>query len=282
MSKNATDCDLAALVVALASDYGSRLMTPAIGFGRSGIPLRWPYGTSEAGSFRAYHRVPYSVSFGVRHLIKDGSHCDQAQLAADSQDDSQHAGRLRTKANDHGIGKLTAELQRTSMDDSGRQARGLQNRLRGAVRRPGWVRFPSIPANACRNDSQNDSQIRASPMNTRVVTRDAARVVLIDPRGRVLLQEIKADASTANIWITPGGGLAPGETHRAAALRELQEEVGHVPAQLGPCVWVREHEFQFRGCQWPTQSTHLWPGESPHPALTSSGAHLLLNGLREA
>src|SRR3982074_2923442 len=25
-------------------------------------------------------------------------------------------------------------------------SRGLQNRLRGAARRPGWVRFPSIPA----------------------------------------------------------------------------------------------------------------------------------------
>jgi 8-oxo-dGTP pyrophosphatase MutT (NUDIX family) len=84
-------------------------------------------------------------------------------------------------------------------------------------------------------------------MNTRVVTRDAARGVLLDPRGRVLLQEIKADASTAQIWITPGGGLAPGETHRVALLRELREEVGHVPIQLGPCVWVRAHEFHFRG-----------------------------------
>jgi len=44
-------------------------------------------------------------------------------------------------------------------------------------------------------------------MNTRVVTRAAARVVLLDPRGRVLLQEIKADASTANIGITPGAAL---------------------------------------------------------------------------
>ncbi len=36
------------------------------------------------------------------------------------------------------------------------------------------------------------------------------------------------------------------------------------------------------GCQWPSQSTQFWPTESPHPKLTSSGAHLLLNGLREA
>ena len=52
---------------------------------------------------------------------------------ADSQDDSQLAGQERTSASDDGIGNLTTELQRTLMDGDGRQARGLQNRLRGAV-----------------------------------------------------------------------------------------------------------------------------------------------------
>jgi 8-oxo-dGTP pyrophosphatase MutT (NUDIX family) len=40
------------------------------------------------------------------------------------------------------------------------------------------------------------------------------------------------------------------ETHRAAALRELREEVGHAPAELGQCVWVREHEFEYRGTRY--------------------------------
>jgi hypothetical protein len=38
-----------------------------------------------------------------------------------------------------------SELKRRLGDVCGRKTGGLQNRLRGAVRRPGWVRFPSIP-----------------------------------------------------------------------------------------------------------------------------------------
>jgi 8-oxo-dGTP pyrophosphatase MutT (NUDIX family) len=82
------------------------------------------------------------------------------------------------------------------------------------------------------------------------VERSAARVVLLDPLGRVLLQEIKGTDVGGSVWITPGGGLALGDTHREAALRELREEVGHTPAELGPCVWIREHEFDFRGTRY--------------------------------
>ena len=53
---------------------------------------------------------------------------------SDSQGDSQHARHLWTRADDHGIGALATELQRTLMDGHGRKARGLQNRLKGAVK----------------------------------------------------------------------------------------------------------------------------------------------------
>ncbi len=88
------------------------------------------------------------------------------------------------------------------------------------------------------------------PLNTLVVNREAARIVLLDPRGHVLLQEIRASDHVGSVWIAPGGGLVQGETHRAAALRELCEEVGRAPAELGQCVWVREHEFEFRGTRY--------------------------------
>jgi 8-oxo-dGTP pyrophosphatase MutT (NUDIX family) len=80
------------------------------------------------------------------------------------------------------------------------------------------------------------------------IEREAARVVLLEPEGRVLLQEFRTDAG-GSLWITPGGGLSPGETHEAAAIRELREEVGHT-TELGPCIWTRVNEFSFRGSRY--------------------------------
>jgi 8-oxo-dGTP pyrophosphatase MutT (NUDIX family) len=82
-----------------------------------------------------------------------------------------------------------------------------------------------------------------------VIDRDAARILLIDSTGRVLLQEVEG-LGDGTVWITPGGGLEPGEAHEAAAMREIREEVGHHAAALGPCVWTREHEFTFRGARY--------------------------------
>ena len=88
-------------------------------------------------------------------------------------------------------------------------------------------------------------------MSQEIVERAAARIVLLDPEDRILLQQIRADEDHARTtWITPGGALTPGETHRQAALRELREEFGQASVVLGPCVWVREHEFDFRGTRY--------------------------------
>ncbi|MEO8754736.1 MAG: NUDIX domain-containing protein [Casimicrobiaceae bacterium] len=85
----------------------------------------------------------------------------------------------------------------------------------------------------------NDSAANEPP-----VIRDASRVLLIDARDRVLLFRTYAATRGHPLWITPGGGLHPGETHEQAALREMWEETG-VVADLGPCVWVRQHIFRL-------------------------------------
>ena len=65
--------------------------------------------------------------------------------------------------------------------------------------------------------------------------RPAARVIVLDSRGRVLLFRAEfLGRKQLRLWITPGGGLESGETHEQAALRELREETGVSEATLGP------------------------------------------------
>ncbi len=76
--------------------------------------------------------------------------------------------------------------------------------------------------------------------------RPAARVILLDSQGRILLFPWTLQDGRV-IWLTPGGGLAPGETHAQAAIRELREETGVETVAVGPCVWRREHVFTWSG-----------------------------------
>jgi 8-oxo-dGTP pyrophosphatase MutT (NUDIX family) len=75
--------------------------------------------------------------------------------------------------------------------------------------------------------------------------REAARALVLDPDGRTLLVA-HHPGDGRRVWTAPGGGLDPGEEHRAAAARELAEEIGITPP-LGPCVWTREVIFAFHG-----------------------------------
>ena len=74
------------------------------------------------------------------------------------------------------------------------------------------------------------------------INRLTSRVLLFDRDDRFLLFLTKApDTSGVARWLTPGGGVDPGENHHQAAVRELQEETGLVIGDLGPPVW--EHDF---------------------------------------
>ena len=96
--------------------------------------------------------------------------------------------------------------------------------------------------------------------------RNAARVVLLDPIGRVLLLRAfdPADRSKPPWWEIPGGGLEGRETSEEAARRELLEETGIADAEIGPCVWVQHAVFDFGGFHFDQQERiHVaWcPGE---------------------
>ncbi|WP_199701679.1 NUDIX hydrolase [Jiangella rhizosphaerae] len=80
--------------------------------------------------------------------------------------------------------------------------------------------------------------------------RRAARVIAVDPAGRVLVMRGVDPAAHDHVWwITPGGGLEPDEDERAGAVRELFEESGIRldPAELAGPVAVRSARFDFDG-----------------------------------
>lgn len=71
--------------------------------------------------------------------------------------------------------------------------------------------------------------------------RPAARILLLDPAGRVLLFRFDPD-DRPPFWCTPGGALDPGESYAEAACRELLEETGII-ADCGPEIAQRDVEF---------------------------------------
>jgi 8-oxo-dGTP pyrophosphatase MutT (NUDIX family) len=78
--------------------------------------------------------------------------------------------------------------------------------------------------------------------------RRAARAIVIDEQGRTLLFRARVPGPRERyIWITPGGGIDEGEDESDCVRRELFEETGLAGAEIGPCVWRRDHTFLWDG-----------------------------------
>ncbi len=67
------------------------------------------------------------------------------------------------------------------------------------------------------------------PLNVEII----ARVVALDPQGRVLLTQ----RAGRDYWVPPGGHVDPGESLPAAARREVAEEA-HLPVEIGPFLYL--------------------------------------------
>jgi 8-oxo-dGTP pyrophosphatase MutT (NUDIX family) len=104
--------------------------------------------------------------------------------------------------------------------------------------------------------------------------RQTARVLPVDPAGRVLLLHgWDPHRPGEPFWFTIGGGAEPGESMRQAAARELREESGILldPEDLGEPIAQSTIEFSWAGHQ-------IIQGQVFYAVLVSS-AEVSLDGL---
>ena len=77
-----------------------------------------------------------------------------------------------------------------------------------------------------------------NPADRPRVSRTTVRVLLLNPDGDTLLfEDSDPGLNDTRWWVTPGGGIDPGETETQAAVREVAEETGFVLSPddlLGP------------------------------------------------
>jgi 8-oxo-dGTP diphosphatase len=105
-------------------------------------------------------------------------------------------------------------------------------------------------------------------------TRPSARLLILDPSGRVLLFRFvhKTGALAGDdYWATPGGGVEAGETFEQTAIWELKEETGIEARTIGPEVAYRSVVLQLPDGEWVTADERYFLVESQDATLSRDG-----------
>ncbi len=113
--------------------------------------------------------------------------------------------------------------------------------------------------------------------------RRAARVLLLDRDGRILLQQCHDPSAPGGgcWWNTVGGGLDADETPPQAAARELHEETGlRLPAEtLGPVVHQRVTRFRIAGSDYRQSEDYFLVQTDPFEAVPTAHSDLEMMGV---
>src|SRR4051812_26312689 len=114
--------------------------------------------------------------------------------------------------------------------------------------------------------------------------REAARVLLIDPDGRILLLQglDPDDPESGTWWFTPGGGLEGDELPADAARREVREETGAVLDGLVGPVWERTSTFDFSGIHYHQHERYFVARVEPFALSPAARTALEIRALTDA